>query len=220
MNQPSSELSAAHILIMHTESERVPESITRSKEEALALTKEIAVNLQAKDADFAALAKEHSDCPSGTEGGSLGSFAPNQMVPEFSQATIGLAVGEVSDLVETPFGYHIIRRQELPPKASAMHVLAMYEGSMRAPATVTRTKEEALALVEECLARYRNGEKFEDLASENSDCPSAASGGDLGEFSQGVMAPAFEQATFASEVGDVTEVVETPFGYHIIYRYQ
>ena len=101
-----------------------------------------------------------------------------------------------------------------------MHVLAMYEGSMRAPETVTRTKEEALALDKECLTRYRNGEKFEDLASENSDCPSAASGGDLGEFSQGVMAPAFEQATFASEVGDVTEVVETPFGYHIIYRYK
>ena len=108
---PPAELSAAHVLIMYNGSERAPAEITRTKDEALALAKEIATKAKAEDADFAALAREHSDCPSGLDGGSLGSFRPGDMTPAFSEATAKLAVGEVSDLVETPFGYHIILRQ-------------------------------------------------------------------------------------------------------------
>jgi parvulin-like peptidyl-prolyl isomerase len=104
------ELSAAHILIMHKGSERVPAEITRSKEEALALAQEIATKAKAEGADFAALAKEYSDGPSGPRGGDLGTFSPGQMVAPFSEATIKLAIGEVSDPVETQFGYHIIYR--------------------------------------------------------------------------------------------------------------
>ena len=222
-DEPPSELSAAHILIMHKGSERAPASITRSKEEALALAQEVAKQAKAKDADFAALAKEHSDGPSGPRGGSLGNFPPDGpggMVKPFSDATMKLAIGEVSDPVETQFGYHIIRRQELPPKASARHVLVMYSGSMRAPENITRTKEEAQARIQECLARCQKGEKFEELAQEYSDCPSSQRGGDLGEFPKGDMAPEFDEAAFACEVGKVTDVVETPFGYHIIYRYK
>ena len=73
------ELSAAHILIAHTQSERAPAGITRSKEQALALAQEIAEKANAKDADFAELAKEHSDGPSGPRGGraaAWGTFVP------------------------------------------------------------------------------------------------------------------------------------------------
>ena len=222
VDETPSELCAAHILIMHKDSERGPPGITRTREEALALAQMIALKAQADAADFAALAKEHSDGPSGPDGGNLGNFLPDQMVLPFSKATLKLTIGEVSDPVETQFGYHIIRRQEIQviPKASAKHVLVMHKGSMRAPPKITRTKEEAEARIQECLARYRQGEDFEDLAREYSDGPSAPSGGDLGEFPQGVMAPAFEKATFACEVGKITDVVETPFGYHIIYRYK
>ena len=216
------ELNAAHILIMHTGSERVPEEITRTKEEALALAQEVAKKAKAEDADFAALATEHSDCPSSVEGGNLGNFPPDQMVPAFSEATMKLAIGEVSGIVESPFGYHIIRRQELQiiPKASAKHILVQYQGSMRAGEEITRTKEEALARIQECLKRAQAGEEFEDLAEEYSDGPTGPRGGDLGEFPQGVMHPAFDEAVFACEVGKITDVVETPFGYHVIYRYQ
>jgi len=214
------ELNAAHILIMHSGSERVPEEITRTKEEALALAQEIATKAKADGADFGALAREHSDCPSSAEGGKLPVFRPHQMAQPFSEATMKLAVGEVSDVVETQFGYHIIRRQELPPKASAKHILVQYQGSMRAGPEITRTKEEALARMQECLKRAQAGEKFEDLAQEYSDGPSGPRGGDLEEFPQGVMHPAFDEAVFAGEVGKITDVVETPFGYHVIYRYK
>ena len=222
LDQAPSELNAAHILIMHRDSERVPPGVSRSRAEALALAQKIAARAQAEGADFADLAKQHSDGPSGPDGGNLGNFLPAEMVPEFSDATLKLTIGEVSNPVETQFGFHIIRRQEIQiiPKASAKHILVMYKDSMRAPASITRTKEEAKARIDQCLARYRQGDKFEDLAREYSDGPSGPNGGDLGEFPQGVMAPAFEQATFACEIGNVTNVVETPFGYHIIYRYK
>jgi parvulin-like peptidyl-prolyl isomerase len=110
-----------------------------------------------------------------------------------------------------------------PPQGDtvkAKHILLMYEGSERAPASITRTKEEAKILIEEIQEKIKQGEKFEDLAMAHSDCPSSKEGGDLGRFGRGQMAAAFEEASFACDVGGITDVVETPFGYHIIYRYE
>ncbi|MFL2479827.1 MAG: peptidylprolyl isomerase [Verrucomicrobiales bacterium] len=60
------------------------------------------------------------------------------------------------------------------------------------------------------------GVGFDKLAKEHSDCPSSARGGDLGSFGRGQMVPAFEKAAFTQKIGDVGEVVETQFGYHLI----
>jgi peptidyl-prolyl cis-trans isomerase SurA len=216
------QVSASHILIQYEGASRAPQSITRTKEEALALAQKVAQLAKEEGADFAALAREYSDGPSGPRGGNLYNFAPGQMVGPFSNAVLALEIGGISDPVETQFGYHVIKRQEVKelPKASAKHILVMYQGSMRAPATITRTKEEALVRCQEILDRLHAGEKFEDLAREYSDGPSGPRGGDLGEFSVGRMAPEFEDATFACEVGETTGPVETPFGYHIILRYK
>ena len=62
------------------------------------------------ETDFAQAAQEHSRCPSRANGGSLGEFGRGQMVPEFEQAAFGLDVMEISEPVQTQFGYHVIMR--------------------------------------------------------------------------------------------------------------
>ena len=59
-------------------------------------------------ADFAALAREHSDCPSGKQGGDLGEFGPGQMVKEFDTVVFSAPVGQVQGPVKTQFGYHLV----------------------------------------------------------------------------------------------------------------
>ncbi len=59
-------------------------------------------------ADFAALAKQHSQCPSGKQGGELGEFTPGTMVPEFDEVVFAAEVGKVHGPVKTQFGYHLI----------------------------------------------------------------------------------------------------------------
>ena len=103
---------------------------------------------------------------------------------------------------------------------SVRHILIQYKGATRSPASVTRSKREAKALAARLLNEARQGKGFEVLAVWNSDCPSASHGGDLGDIKRGTMHPTFEKAAFACAVGEITDVVETPFGYHIIQRYE
>ena len=102
-------------------------------------------------------------------------------------------------------------------KVSASHILLAYKGAERSEAT--RSDEEAKKLAEELLDRIKKGEDFGKIASENSDCPSGKSAaGSLGEFGRGMMAKEFEDAAYALEVGKISGVVKSPFGYHIIRR--
>jgi peptidyl-prolyl cis-trans isomerase C len=98
----------------------------------------------------------------------------------------------------------------------ASHILLMYEGS--ASSSADRSKEEAAEQIGELRAQIEAGASFADVARDNSDCPSGAQGGDLGMFGRGQMVPEFETAAFAMEVGELSDVVETAFGYHLIQR--
>jgi len=103
----SDQVRASHILLMYAGSMR--SSASRSKEDAHQKIQQIQTKLAGGD-DFAALARAHSDCPSSSKGGDLGTFGRGQMVGPFEQATYALEVGATSGIVETPFGYHIIKR--------------------------------------------------------------------------------------------------------------
>ncbi len=100
----------------------------------------------------------------------------------------------------------------------ARHILIQWQGSEYAPETVTRTKEEALAYIQE-IKQTLTPENFTDKASELSEEPGASSsGGDLGWFGSGVMVEAFETTAFGMAKGQISDPVETDFGYHLIYK--
>jgi len=103
----SDQVSASHILLMYEGSAR--STASRSKADAAAEIERLRAEIEG-GADFAELAREHSDCPSGADGGALGTFGRDQMVPEFETAAFALEVGGTSGTVETDFGYHLIRR--------------------------------------------------------------------------------------------------------------
>lgn len=103
----SDTVSASHILLMYAGSMR--SSASRSKDEAKEQIEALKAEIDG-GADFADLAKEHSDCPSGADGGSLGTFGKGQMVKEFEESAFSMDIGETSDVVETDFGYHLIQR--------------------------------------------------------------------------------------------------------------
>lgn len=106
-----------------------------------------------------------------------------------------------------------------PVQIGARHILISYEGAMRAAPYVTRTQEEAQAFAENLRGRAESGEAFAELAKEHSDDRgSASSGGELGTFRRDQMVPEFSQAAFRLEVGEISQVVESPFGFHVIQR--
>jgi len=108
-----------------------------------------------------------------------------------------------------------------PPEATvaASHVLIQYKGSLRAGPTITRTKEEAKKLAAEVMAKAKKGQDFGGLAKQYSDEPGAKErAGSLGKFGKGQMVKPFEDAAFALQPGDVSGVVETDFGFHVIKR--
>ncbi len=204
---------ASHILIPYQGCQQAPAEAS-SMEDARTLLTSIADSISSGQLTFGEAAARHSSCPSSAQGGSLGGFVRGEMVPEFDEVAFNLEPGEISEVFSTAYGFHIILRQET---IQASHILLAYQGAERSSAT--RTKEEALEIIEGLQESISDGSlTFTDAAAGNSDCPSSSNGGDLGPFPRGVMATAFEEAAFALEPGDISGIVETPFGYHLIMR--
>jgi hypothetical protein len=106
-----------------------------------------------------------------------------------------------------------------PSEISARHLLVSYKDALRAAPGIGRSKAEARARAEEAQKRAAAGEDFTALVKQYSDEPGAADrGGDLGKFDRQSMVPAFANAAFALKVGEVSQVVETQFGFHVIMR--
>jgi peptidyl-prolyl cis-trans isomerase C len=102
-------------------------------------------------------------------------------------------------------------KYDIPEKVHARHILIKVDKEAD-----EKTKAEKKAKIEDIRKQLLEGADFAKLASENSECPSAKQGGDLGTFSRGRMVPPFEDAAFSQEVNEIGTVVETQFGYHII----
>lgn len=212
------ERAGQHILIAYKGAQRAKPAITRTKEQARAKAAQLAALLKKHPERFAELAKKSSDGPTGRRGGYLGTWPRGRMVPAFDKAIDGLKVGEVTGPVETPFGFHVIKR--IGTLYAGRHILIAYKGAARAKPSITRTKEQAKALAEKVTAEAKKTPtQFAALAKKYSDGPSGPRGGSLGKWKPGRMVPAFQAAVEGLPIGGITaHPVETPFGFHVIQR--
>jgi NIMA-interacting peptidyl-prolyl cis-trans isomerase 1 len=111
------------------------------------------------------------------------------------------------------------RKPDEPAKITAQHILVKYAGAKKAAATVTRTREQACLRAEEARSKLEQGMSFADAVSAYSEEPGAATrAGTLGPIERSNVVPPFADAAFELRAGEVSHVVETDFGFHVILR--
>ncbi|MFP6686406.1 MAG: peptidylprolyl isomerase [Polyangiaceae bacterium] len=111
------------------------------------------------------------------------------------------------------------RRASEPDEIAARHVLVMHDGSKAKPPALKRSRKEARARAQACLVELRGGAEFAAMVRKYTDEPGGAGrGGDLSTFRRDTMVKRFSDAAFALKVGQISEVIETAYGFHVIQR--
>lgn len=155
-------------------------------------------------------------------GGSAGAAAGASSAPGVPGATAASAASgdPAVDKCLSVAGAKRAAKPDEPTKITVKHVLVKYAGAKRAAASVTRTREQACLRAEEARAKLEGGTPFSDVVRAYSEEPGAASrDGSIGEMQRtSHLAPPFADAAFELKPGEVSHVVETDFGFHIILR--
>lgn len=207
------EVRASHILI-NLQQTANPEDSIRAYKKA-----NDAINELKAGADFSAVANKYSEDPSVKQNnGDLYYFTAGLTVPEFEEEVYSLKVGEYSKKpVRTMYGLHIVKLTDKKPRYEAIRVshilLQETKDSTGKVVDSIGTYNKAKSI----LDRIKNGEDFAKLAGEfSSDPGSASKGGDLGFFDRRRMVQPFDSAAFTLKPGQVSGLVRTPFGWHIL----
>lgn len=202
--------NVAHILVSVPENAS-PEQIQERKAKAEAALAELN-----KGASFNQVTAAFSDAPDAMEGGQLGWRTPARLPTLFADALSKLKTGEISPVLRSPNGFHILklldrRSQDAPLMVQQTHVRHILIKTNEAVSEAD-AKRRLLQLRE----RLVNGGDFAQLAKVHSEDGSASRGGDLGWVNPGDLVPEFEQAMNALKPGEISEPVKTPFGWHLI----
>ncbi len=204
------ELNVSHILVSVPENAS-PEQLARRRSRA-----EEALSRISSGADFRQVAATHSDAPEALQGGELGWRSANRLPALFLEALQAMKRGEVSALLRSANGFHIIRLNDrrggaLPAKVEqthSRHILIKTNELV----SETEARNRLIALRE----RLQNKADFAELARVHSEDTSATRAGDLGWLSPGDTVPEFERAMDALKPGELSEPVRSPFGWHLI----
>lgn len=170
---------------------------------------------------FADVAKEFSeDDASKANGGDIGLINDTYPVKEIIDWAKKHKKGDVTSAKAEEFaqGFFLLQHngtQQAASEVKARHILICYKDAPNC--TLSLTKEEALAKINELKALARP-DNFAALATAHSSDGSAPQGGDLGWFGRGRMVAPFEEAAFGIQKGEISNVVETQFGYHLVYK--
>jgi peptidyl-prolyl cis-trans isomerase SurA len=206
-----SEYNIAHILIRLPD-QASPERIAQARARA-----EKARDEARAGADFGRLAASYSDAGDALQGGQMGWRAADRIPELFAVALQAMKPGEVSDILRSPGGFHLLRLLDRRGAGAGRNVT-----QSRTRHILIRTNE----LVSESEARRRladlrervviGGADFAQLARTNSVDVSAAQGGDLGWIYPGDTVPEFERVVDSLKPGEVSQPVKSPFGWHLI----
>lgn len=199
-----------HILIATPEAAS-PEQIRAAEREA----GEVLEKLRS-GADFSETAVAVSESETALEGGDLGWRKAAQLPSLFADVVRGMQPGEISDLIRSPSGFHIIKLIDV--RGDERHVITQSRVRHILLQPDEMTSEANVRLrIEQLRDRLETGADFADLArSHSTDKVSASNGGDLGWVNPGDMVPEFEEAMNRLEPGEVSKPVQTRFGWHLI----
>jgi peptidyl-prolyl cis-trans isomerase SurA len=209
-NDQDREYRLAHILVS------VPEAASPEQVQAARKRAEDILSRLSAGADFEQTAIAESDGQQALSGGDLGWRKTGQLPSFFTNVVGQLQRGQVSELIRSPSGFHIVKimdirgeERHLIKQTHARHIL------LRTDALVSEA--EAENRLRQLRERIEQGEDFATLARSHSQDPGSASeGGDLGWVTPGEMVPEFEQAMDQLENGQISEPVQSRFGWHLI----
>ncbi len=213
------EMNLAQILV------RIPENASAEQIAQRRQRAEAAMQQLRAGSDFIKVAATYSDANEALKGGELGWRSQDRLPQLFLDAVATLKQGEVSAIVQSANGFHILKmvgkRTASIVKAGAASAAAAVQQTharhILIKVTATVTAADARRKLTELKQRLDNkAAKFEDLAKSFSNDLSASKGGDLGWIYPGDTVPEFERAMDALQPGQVSEPIESPFGYHLI----
>lgn len=204
------EFQLAHILL------RAPESATPEQIQKLRLRAELALKRAKAGENFAELSAAYSDAPDALQGGELGWRSPDRLPALYAETATRLSLGAVSDLLRSSAGFHIVKLVAKRGGAAAAAVQQTRARHILVRVNEIVSEAEARRKLENVRERISHGADFGEQARLYSQDGSAPKGGDLGWLNPGDTVPEFERAMDALKLGDVSAVIQSPFGMHLI----
>jgi peptidyl-prolyl cis-trans isomerase SurA len=210
MGGAEQELHLAHILVV------VPEQASADRIQAARDKAEQALAQLRGGADFAQVAAGSSDAKDALNGGDLGWRPSDRIPPLFLGALQELQPGHATEVLRSPSGFHLLKLVDRRSGSAPVVITQTHARHILIKTSEIVSDSEAKKRIMEIKARIETGADFAEQAKRYSQDGSAQQGGDLGFFTKSSMVKPFADAAFALQPGQVSDVVETQFGFHII----
>jgi peptidyl-prolyl cis-trans isomerase SurA len=208
--EENDEFEISHILI-RTPEDTSPEDLQKAKTKTQEVLKQLA-----NGTSFTQVSASFSDAPNALEGGTMGWKSGSQLPALFLQVLKGMQAGEVSKPIRSPNGFHIIKLTNRRGGTSSLVVGQTHARHILIKLSEVVSEKDAKRKIDSIKERIDNGTKFEEMARQYSEDGSANNGGDLGWVNPGDTVPPFEKAMNALGLGEISDPVLSPFGWHII----
>lgn len=205
------EYDIAHVLV------RIPEQASPEQlKERHARAEQARSALAAASSDVSQVAASFSDAPDALSGGRLGWRTAAQLPNVFTEALAGMENGAVSPVLRSPNGFHVFKLLEKRDRSGPQVEAQTHARHILIKTNELVSENDARARLTQLKERIENGGDFGQFARLHSDDSSASRGGDLGWIAPGDTVPEFENALNSLKIGEVSEPVQSPFGWHLI----